>query len=283
MAPRDGAAVSAARVTSQLEQGGNLRFYLGLLSTDPGRIARGLAETAAESIRFLLRPRFPTSYGVVGRLRLLFKFVRAELFIPGGTTLIETIWLTYGACTASADAEDWVEVGCFKGLSTARLSLVAERTNKRLLVFDTFAGLPRSAAPYRAVDGGREYHFTAGSYAGSVDEVIRNVERYGHRTRVDLVAGDVAETLPARRPEAIQFGFLDVDLTESYKACLEGLAPAIRPGTLVMIHEACYAPIRALIEDASFWDAAGVARPSIDYIAERFALRSCRNLAFLRW
>jgi hypothetical protein len=60
--------------------------------------------------------------------------------------------------------------------------------------------------------------------------VRANVDRFGVGARVKLVAGDVADTLPGAPLPGVAFGFLDVDLVDSYKACFQGLASKIGPG-----------------------------------------------------
>ncbi|MGH9631285.1 MAG: TylF/MycF/NovP-related O-methyltransferase [Bryobacteraceae bacterium] len=251
--------------------------------SDPGKIANGIKDSLFEIGRFLIRPRFPTHLNYSKRVRLIKRWIIAELKIPGGTTVLETIWLAYGAAMSKSQAKSWVEVGCFKGLSTARMSLLCEHWDRRLYVCDTFSGLPGSDAVYEPVDRGVAYHFKAGSYAGSEQEVVRNVGDHGCLERVVLVPGDVAKTLPGNTIGKLSFAFLDVDLVESYKACFLGLATNIEAGTVIAIHEACYAPIRQLIEDREFWSSLRLTQPEIIYVAEQFRIRSCRNLALLRW
>lgn len=74
-----------------------------------------------------------------------------------------------------------------------------------------------------------------------------------------------------------------MDLVDSYKSCFQGLASKIEPGTLIVIHEACYRQIRELVMAKEYWEGIGLAAPSVTFIAEQYRLRACRNLAFLRW
>jgi O-methyltransferase len=41
-----------------------------------------------------------------------------------------------------------VEAGCYKGGSTAKFSLMAEKVNRDLVVFDSFQGIPENAEPH---------------------------------------------------------------------------------------------------------------------------------------
>ncbi len=276
-------AVDSSAVAEQVAAGGTLKFYLRTLLTNPGKIGRGVLDSLGEISRFVVHPRFPVTLTALDRMRLVGRWIVCELKIPGGTTVLETIWLAYAASLAETESASWVEVGCFKGLSTARMSLLCRHWRRRLYVCDTFEGLPDSDDAYEAVDKGPSYHFKRGSYAGSEEEVLRNVANHGCVDRVTLVRGDVGETLPNNDFGTVGFAFLDVDLVDSYKACFSGLAANIEAGSVIAIHEACYSPIRRLIEDREFWSGLDLAAPRITYVADRFRLPSCRNLAILRW
>jgi hypothetical protein len=276
--------LNSTTVADDVARDGTFRFYWQTFRSDPAKITRGVWDTLRETARFVILPRVPIRAGFLKRIWLVARFVRAEARIPGGTTTLETIWLAYGAATSNASADNWVEVGCFKGLSTARLSLLCELYDHHLNAYDTFEGLPGSDAVYDSTDGGAAYHFKAGSYAGTVDEVRANVAAQGRPDRVTLVKGNVRDTMREQPlPGGLRFAFLDVDLVESYKACFGGLSSSIEPGTVIMTHEACYQPIRELFEDPAYWESIDCAAPKIVYVADTYGIRSCRNLAILKW
>jgi fatty acid desaturase len=276
--------LDSTTVADDVAQGGTFLFYWQTLRTDPGKIARGLWDSLTETARFVIRPRVPVRAGFCRRIWLVARFVRAEAKIPGGTTTLETIWLAYGAASATTNARNWVEVGCFKGLSTARLSLLCDLYDDHLNAYDTFEGLPGSDAVYESTDGGVSYLFKAGSYAGTDDEVRSNVAAHGRPERVTLVKGNVRDTMRDQPLiGGLRFAFLDVDLVESYEASFAGLSDSIERGTVIMTHEACYQPIRRLLEDAAFWESIGCGAPKVVYVADTYGIRSCRNLAILTW
>jgi O-methyltransferase len=74
-----------------------------------------------------------------------------------------------------------VEAGCFKGSSTAKFSLVAELIGKKLVVFDSFQGLPRNAEPHERTINGQSIAgwFDGGNFRGTLDEVRENIARMG--------------------------------------------------------------------------------------------------------
>src|SRR5262249_51234224 len=85
-----------------------------------------------------------------------------------------------------------VECGCYFGGSTAKLSLVARATGRRLYVCDSFEGLPTVSemeASYRSISG-HDNGFGQGQYKAQIDLVRSNVERAGGDLSVcDFVKG----------------------------------------------------------------------------------------------
>src|SRR5690349_2998183 len=72
-----------------------------------------------------------------------------------------------------------VEAGCFKGGSTAKLSIAAAAVGRRLVVFDSFEGIPENDEPHDETIFGDQARFVAGSYTGRLSEVTDNVARWG--------------------------------------------------------------------------------------------------------
>jgi hypothetical protein len=64
---------------------------------------------------------------------------------------------------------------------------------------------------------------------------------------------------------------------------LPGACEQDRAGTLIIIHEACYRQIRDLILSQAYWTSIGLGMPDVTFITDTYGIRSCRNLAFLRW
>src|SRR5580692_12418554 len=75
-----------------------------------------------------------------------------------------------------------VECGCYEGGSTANLSLICGAAGRRLVVFDSFRGLPepRPEDTRHTVHGQREIHrYAEGYWSGSLVEVRKNVALCG--------------------------------------------------------------------------------------------------------
>src|SRR5258708_10389717 len=97
-----------------------------------------------------------------------------------------------------------VECGVFKGfgvMSWAKLSAMLEPENytRRIYAFDTFAGFPAVHAKDKTSVADVK---AGGLYADSHDELLALIAEYdkdrflGHIAKVQLIKGDVAETIP---------------------------------------------------------------------------------------
>lgn len=147
-----------------------------------------------------------------------------------------------------------VELGCFKGGSTAKLSLVARAAHRLLYVCDSFAGLQEPQAYDRVHYGclGRVKNYAAGDYAGSLEEVRANVAAWGAIEACRFVKGYFNETLPNLDIQPI-FIFMDVDLIESARDCIRFLWPRLVPGGKFYTHEANARTFLSGILDPAWW------------------------------
>ena len=144
---------------------------------------------------------------------------------------------------------DFLECGVWRGgsmMMVALTLLALDRTDRRLLLFDTFEGLPKPDEALdvdiwgnRGIDGWRPHKKTDQSsdwaYA-SVEKVRANMESTGYpMDQVFFVKGMVEETLPAKAPEAIALLRLDTDWYSSTRHELEQLYPRLsKNGALIL-------------------------------------------------
>ena len=130
-----------------------------------------------------------------------------------------------------------VELGCYKGGSTAKLSVACHMSGRILYVCDTFTGLPDPGqeATHHSYSG-RVKTYSRGDYAGSLEEVKSNVEKFGEPDVCRYVPGLFSDTLPTIdvKPAVV---FMDVDLVASARECLRNLWPHLGDGTW-FTHEA---------------------------------------------
>jgi hypothetical protein len=137
-----------------------------------------------------------------------------------------------------------VECGVFKGASLVRFAafrtLLSSPTAKRIVGFDTFGTFPETIyGP--DVAGRQEFIDQAGEQSISVAQLEDVLERQGTSEDIELVAGDIVETVPEylrRNPELrISLLNLDTDIYEPAKVILEHLYPRIVPGGVLILDD----------------------------------------------
>jgi O-methyltransferase len=148
---------------------------------------------------------------------------------------------------------DLVECGSFKGSSAISLSHVAERTRRRLIVCDSFQGLPPDCEPEMVL---AHHQHTApmkpGDFKGARDEVEANIRAYGVIERVKFIEGFFDKSLVALR-DPIAFAFIDVDLVSSTKDCLRHIWPLMSSGGIIVTDDAPDLAIAKVYFDDVWW------------------------------
>lgn len=155
-----------------------------------------------------------------------------------------------------------IECGCFQGASTACLSIACKISGRRLLVCDSFEGLPppqeedRFHQALMLRDVLREYR--PGEYRGTLNQVRANIERWGEVDVCQFVPGwfrDSLTELAAREKHDFVFALLDVDLFESNEQCLRYLWPRLRPGCKLYTDDGGELDIAAMFFEREWWKA----------------------------
>ena len=161
-----------------------------------------------------------------------------------------------------------LEAGCYKGGSTAKLSLCAALTGRRLVVFDSFEGIPENDEVQQDFTNTKSV-FVKGQYAGSLEEVKRNIAEYGDPSVCEFVKGWFCDTLPGFK-DPIAVAYLDVDLVSSTRDCLKHLHPHLVQGGTIFSQDGHLSNVIALLTDDTFWRTdVGVARPSMQGLGQR--------------
>lgn len=145
-----------------------------------------------------------------------------------------------------------VEAGCYLGGSTAKLSLAAERAGRKLIVFDSFQGLPEHGEPPEANIFGQTVRFSPGEYRATLKDVRANVARFGAPSACEFHPGWFEETMPAFS-EPIALLFLDVDLASSTRTALKNLYPRLVRGGVLFSHDGHLPRVLSVFRDAEFW------------------------------
>jgi hypothetical protein len=147
-----------------------------------------------------------------------------------------------------------IDLGVYRGASTftwAKLCEIFCPTDVRKVVygFDTFDGFPALTAEDGRQDPVQDVR--AGGYSGGpgIESDLRNAaaamdedRHLAHRPRVELVRGDVSETIPAfvaRKGHGLRIALLnlDVDLYVPTRVALEQFVPLMSPGGIIVLDE----------------------------------------------
>ena len=148
-----------------------------------------------------------------------------------------------------------VECGCYKGSSTIALSIVCKLIKAKLIVYDSFEGLPYSEKnlglrnyPHLQLYG----FYQKGMYDGSLIEVKNNVKLYGEISVCEFRVGNFEKSLKNHK-EKVDFCFLDVDLTESTKSCIKYLWKKLRNNSYIYSDDACDLKVVSVWFDNKWW------------------------------
>lgn len=145
---------------------------------------------------------------------------------------------------------DMVECGVWRGGSAMLIALALmelDAADRRIVLFDTFAGMTRpDAVDRRAKDGSETLtkweHFRRDGHNdwayAPLDEVKANMASTGYPAdRIDYVAGAVEETLPDRAPARIALLRLDTDWYRSTYHEMLHLFPRLAPGGVLILDD----------------------------------------------
>lgn len=207
---------------------------------------------------FLTDKEIGGEYGIGFRvkLRLLARFYSNTRKVQTLSDFREHMELAAAILRVPRSAEgSVVECGCYVGGSTVNLSLACALTGRKLIVFDSFEGLPEPQHYDRwhhALHVGHTDVYYKGRFAATRETVEANVTAFGDISVCEFRAGDYDTTMPGFA-EPVVMAFLDVDLIDSLKPCLEGLWPNLRPGCRMYTHEARNLALVALYFDQAWW------------------------------
>ena len=222
---------------------------------------RYLATRDRRDLLGFLRDR-EVGLGLAARLDLLRRFTAITNQVRGYHTLGEMLAVSRAILVRRRPVV--LEAGCGHGSSTAKLSLAVRAAGGRLIVCDSFRGLPPNCERHQHMDG-RPIEFRAGAFRATLPQVRRTVERLGAAEVCEFHKGWFADTLPALEVGALDVVVLDVDLVESTRVCLRQLVPRLAPGGILFTLDGQLRATHDLLGSAGFWrDEVGVAPPRIE-------------------
>jgi O-methyltransferase len=190
------------------------------------------------------------------RTRIVEAFERIHQHVRGVHPPTDLLFIAHALLGLEAKGSV-VECGCYEGASTAKLSILARETGRRLLVFDSFEGLPESATVEQRdvrLRDGASLEWRKGWYAGSLATVEANVGRWGDRSVTTFVKGWFQDTLTDENIGGpIALAFVDVDLASSVRDCLVGLWPRMAEGGIFFSHDVEFANALEVFADEKLW------------------------------
>lgn len=182
--------------------------------------------------------------------------VRNNLKIKSASNFLEHLtMITFILRLPRAVEGSVVECGSYKGGSAANLSLVCALCRRRLEIFDSFRGLPQPSPKDKKqiILSEEEIHtYNQFFWCGSLEEVKKNISKYGKIKVCNFHRGYFKKTLPKFNHKCV-FIFLDVCLLNSTKTCLKYLWPLLADGGYLFTHEAAHLEIAALFFDKKWW------------------------------
>jgi hypothetical protein len=124
---------------------------------------------------------------------------------------------------------DFAELGVWKGNSAAILAHFAEKSGKRLFLFDTFSGFDNR--DFVGVDQNQQFDF-----ANTSIDFVR--ETIGHPEVATYLQGFFPETITDEvSHRTFALAHIDCDLYEPMKAALEFFYPRMPKGGMLILHD----------------------------------------------
>jgi hypothetical protein len=146
------------------------------------------------------------------------------------------------------------EFGCYKGLSSVALSIAAKHAGRKLLIFDSFEGLPESKETISHIADDTQVVYKKGELAGSLGEVRGVIEKYGEISCVEFIKGYFCDSLPTRpADEKYALIFEDADLVESVRDVLQHAWPRLGDGRYFFSHESLDLEVVKLFYNDEWW------------------------------
>jgi len=185
-----------------------------------------------------------------------------QKWVECGHTQEEMLEVIVQILNFSADTDGViVEAGSFKGGSAAKFSWACAYRNRRLIIFDSFEGLPDNDEPHDRTIFGETASFKKGAYEGSLDIVRHNIRKYGRLEVCEFVKGWFEDTMPAF-DKPIMAGYVDVDLASSTRTCMKYLFPRLIRGGVIFSQDGHLPLVINVLDDDDFWqNEVGVKRP----------------------
>jgi O-methyltransferase len=220
------------------------KFYYTLPSSVFKKINNLGIKLFSDTVPDFINSSYGLNYGLTrkSRVDLLNKFLIINQNIESATSLEIHITLAKNLLQLPVVNETSfiVECGCFKGASTSALSLICDIINRKIIVYDSFKGLPKEnfnqkiIYPHLSLSG----YYKEGMFKSNLKEFETNVSKFGNINACIVREGFFEQSLKLHK-EQIDFIFLDVDLLSSTKTCIKYLWPYLKNEQKVFTDDSC--------------------------------------------
>ncbi|MBA7530003.1 hypothetical protein ES705_22205 [subsurface metagenome] len=217
--------------------------------------------SAKYACRFIMN-NVGKEYGITSlhKLKLILKIVKNYTRIKSLSDPLQLLIIIEEIFKIPKTLEgDVVECGCYDGASTASLSLACYLTKRKLLVCDSFEGLPipQDDEKYdvNANNTDKYYLWEEGEFSseGGLEGVKKNITKYGDISVCEFVKGYYNETLKEINTNLIVLIFEDADIASSVKDCLCYLWSKLQDGCKFYCHEPWSTNVVSLFYDKNWW------------------------------
>lgn len=206
-----------------------------------------------------LKPEVGKEYnvGVSLKLKILFRFMRNNHKITTASNWAEHLELAKCILTIPKRVKgDVIECGSYMGGSSANLSILCSIVKRKLIVCDSFEGLPpvkKTDKRHSIASTGRIDEYAEGMFCGNLKTVKKNIKDYGDIKSCVFVKGWFDDTLP-KLDKTFVVAFVDVDLKESLKTCIINIWPKLVKGGRMYCHEAEHLNNVSLFFNPVWWN-----------------------------
>jgi len=162
-----------------------------------------------------------------------------------------------------------VEAGTFRGGSAAKLSHACAMRRRKLVIFDSFEGIPANDEHHDKNIYGGAVQFDEGDWAGTLETVQDNIHAFGRLDVCMFSKGWFEDTMPGF-DMPIDVAYIDVDLASSTRTCLKYLFPRLRPGGVIYSQDGHLPLVIDVLRDDDFWRRdVGVPPPHMEGVGRR--------------
>jgi len=207
---------------------------------------------------------FVRSLPIYKRVEFLYKFVRIDWEIEHShkpDEIIEVI--KFIAKRPAYKNEIILEAGCWKGGSSAKLSIACEFFGYKLYVFDSFEGVE----PVQ--QDGYDY---SGTYVATEEEVKKNLLSYGVEEVCVLHKGWFYETIKQSMDSPIRTVLIDCDLAKGTEEVLESVLPWLVNDGAIFTQDYHISSVKELLADSTTWEKLKVSQPIIEPLCHHLAI-----------